>query len=298
MKDAFNFDGLLKDLFQRDRPRFLRRLTGGVKIKAFLNVELHRVLERRVDLAILLENGTIVHIELQSTNDRKIKYRMVTYYGLLKETYGCPVKQVILYVGRRRLTMPSRVEEDGNLVAFGLMDMRSFDAGALMATGNPADLALAVLAHGGHERLTEILQQAAKLKGARRARVLAQILVLAGLRGVEAKVQWKMKELGMVIDISKNSVLMKWQREFIAEGLEKGRVKGLEQGREQGRELGRAETLEKILRDLMSAKFGPIPKWTSDRIAKATPASLERWSKKLLEAKSIEEVVGKRRLSS
>ena len=286
MKDAFNFDGLLKDLFQRDRPRFLRRLTGGVKIKAFLNVELHRVLERRVDLAILLENGTIVHIELQSTNDRKIKYRMVTYYGLLKETYGCPVKQVILYVGRRRLTMPSRVEEDGNLVAFGLMDMRSFDAGALMATGNPADLALAVLAHGGHERLTEILQQAAKLKGARRARVLAQILVLAGLRGVEAKVQWKMKELGMVIDISKNSVLMKWQREFIAEG------------REQGREQGRVETLGKILRELMSAKFGPLPKWTSDRIAKATPASLERWSKKLLEAKSIEEVVGKRRLSS
>lgn len=75
MNDGFTkYDAVVKDLFQKDHPSLLDQLTGGVKIRAFLNVDLARVLERRADLVILLEDGTILHIEFQSTNDKDMAY--------------------------------------------------------------------------------------------------------------------------------------------------------------------------------------------------------------------------------
>ena len=49
MKRRFDFDGALKELFERDRPLLLEKLTGGIAVKAFLNVELPKV--RHPDLA-------------------------------------------------------------------------------------------------------------------------------------------------------------------------------------------------------------------------------------------------------
>ena len=150
-------------------------------MRAFLNVEFPRVQARRVDLVLLLEDGSILHIEIQSTNGRRIKYRMVTYYALIKETYLLPVRQVVLYVGDKPMTMPDRLEEDGNTFIYELIDIRDFDAEAMMATGRPADLALAILGGGGKLKLVQILKEAAKLEGAERDRVLAQVL-LASVR--------------------------------------------------------------------------------------------------------------------
>ena len=49
MKRRFDFDGALKELFERDRPLLLEKLTGGIAVKAFLNVELPNF--RHPDLA-------------------------------------------------------------------------------------------------------------------------------------------------------------------------------------------------------------------------------------------------------
>jgi hypothetical protein len=52
------YDAVVKDLFQKDHPSLLDQLTGGVKIKAFLNVDLAKVLERRADRVLLLADQT------------------------------------------------------------------------------------------------------------------------------------------------------------------------------------------------------------------------------------------------
>jgi hypothetical protein len=54
MRQSVNFDATLKDLFQRERLTLLQRLSGGVPVKEFLNVELPKVQQRRVDLLIAL----------------------------------------------------------------------------------------------------------------------------------------------------------------------------------------------------------------------------------------------------
>jgi hypothetical protein len=40
MKQRVNFDSTIKDLIQRDRPTLVTHLSGGIAIRAFLNVEL------------------------------------------------------------------------------------------------------------------------------------------------------------------------------------------------------------------------------------------------------------------
>lgn len=286
MKDGFDFDGALKELFQRDKPSLLGQLTRGVKVRAFLNVELPRVQERRVDLVLLLEDDTILHVEIQSANDSSIVYRMVTYYALIKQTYKRPVRQVVLYVGEDRMNMPDQLEEDGNRLVYGLIDIREFDAEALMATGNHADLALAVLAGRGNMCLSKILNKAASLRGSARDRVLAQIVLLAGLRGVAGRVEWEMKTMGVIIDVTKNPVLMRWRHEALQEGEAKGRAEGISQGLSQG--------MAKILHEQLETKFGPLPKWAEARINNAGTAQVERWARKILSAKTLDGVIGKR----
>lgn len=91
----------------------------------------------------------------------------------------------------------------------------------------------------------------------------------------------------MVIDITKNKVLMRWQREFIAEGQARGRVEGLAEGKAEGMTI--------ILQDRLETKFGALPKWAGARLTKANPAQLERWAKKILTASSLEGVLGRAR---
>lgn len=74
--------------------------------------------------------------------------------------------------------------------------------------------------------------------------------------------------MGVVIDIRKNPVLMRWEKEWSVSG--------------------RAA----MLTDLLRTKFGPLPKWASERVQQATPAQLTRWGRKILTAATLEAVVG------
>ena len=196
------------------------------------------------------------------------------------------MRQVVLYVGEPPMNMPDGLEADGNRLAYELIDMREFDAEALMATGNPADLALALLARGGKERLEEILRRAAKLKGAARNRVLAQLLILAGLRGVVGRVEWLIGSMGMVIDGSKNEFLVRLHDEALA----KGEAKGKAEGEAKGRVDGMSQVLQKQLR----RKFGSLPAWAKNRLESATPVNLVRWAGRVLTGLDLEDVLGKR----
>ena len=89
-----------------------------------------------------------------------------------------------------------------------------------------------------------------------------------------------------VIDVTKNSTIMRWRREDEA--------KGREEGREAGREEGALWAIQKTLRSLLKTKFGRVPVWAQERLASATSAQLEAWCQKILVADTIEGVMGKR----
>jgi hypothetical protein len=274
MKDYFVCDRVLRDLFEMDHPSLLEQWTGGVHIREFLNVAFPRMMERRADLVALLEDDSVFHFEFQGQNDKQMGYREGIYCLLISQKYQRPVRQVVLYVGKPKMRMKSELDAGGTKVSFRLIDIREIEAETLLRSGCPGDLALAMLAKGGTERLAEIARRAAALSDRERVRVLTQLVLLSGLRGLSGKLKMELTTMGSLrIEIQKNEILRDIWEEVMAEGEAVGMVK--------------------ILRVQLLTKFGRVPKWAEDRLQKANKAQIERWSKKFVTAQSLEGVIGK-----
>lgn len=179
-KPGPRYDAVLKDLFQHDHPSLADLLTGGVAVKASLNVEFAIVEERRAGLVWLLEDGSILHVDFQSDNHGEMAYREGIYGLMIGQTHKCRVRQVVLYTGRAKMRMPNSVDLGEIQVRFTLMDIRELNAETLIKSGKPGDLVLALLASGGASRMVQILRRAKRLPGPQRERVLTQLAVYRG----------------------------------------------------------------------------------------------------------------------
>ena len=266
IKQASKFDLVVKDLFQPDHPSLLDELTRGVAVRAVLNVELARVEERRADLVLLLAEGTILHIEFQSANDKDMPYREGIYCFLLGQKYRRCVRQVALYLGRAKMRMEDRVDLGETTGSYTLMDIRELDARKLMASGRPGDLALTMLADGGPEQVQEIVKRAGTLKGAERQRIVSPLVLLSGLRQLTGKLKMELKAMSATSEFANNVIIQDLLRDDRAN----------------------------MLRKQLAAKFGSLPKWVGERLETATSPQIERWAKKILTADTLEGVLGKK----
>ena len=67
---------------------------------------------------------------------------------------------------------------------------------------------------------------------------------------------------------------------------EEWKQQGIEQGIERGVPLGEA----RLLRRLLTRRFGSVPPWVEERLEQATETELESWADRVLESRSLEEV--------
>ncbi len=112
----------------------VKQFTGSSAVK-WLNVESPKVSNRRVDLLCRLKDGRLVHIELQSRNERHFGFRMGQYLFEIARRYGSPPVQIVLYVGEAPLRMKNRVEGPGVSVEYLMVDIRDMDGERLLARG-------------------------------------------------------------------------------------------------------------------------------------------------------------------
>ena len=135
---------------------------------------------------------------------------------------------------------------------------------------------MAMLAMGGANRLKQIAQRAAALSPAARTRVFVQLTLLAGLRGLSERLRMEVKAMGSQRAPFRDNVIL---REFFDEE------------RAEGKAEGKAAGMAELLRGQMEIKFGLIPKWAEVRLNEANTAQILRWSKKLLDAQRLEDVI-------
>ncbi len=76
----------------------------------------------------------------------------------------------------------------------------------------------------------------------------------------------------------------RWEAQAIARGMQQG----IQQGVQQGMQLGEALLLQRQL----TRRFGELPATQQARLAAATPAQLEIWGDRVLDASSLDEVFG------
>ncbi|TBU91630.1 transposase [Stutzerimonas kirkiae] len=78
-----------------------------------------------------------------------------------------------------------------------------------------------------------------------------------------------------------------WTERWVQEGM----TKGLEQGREEGLEQGRKYQATLLQRQL-GRRFGPLPEWAAQRVEQAGQAQIGAWAEAIFDAPSLEELLG------
>jgi flagellar biosynthesis/type III secretory pathway protein FliH len=91
-------------------------------------------------------------------------------------------------------------------------------------------------------------------------------------------------------------VTMSLAEKIRLKGIEEGRIQGLEEGFEKGKIKGLIEGKVRVLRRLLSKRFGLdiLPSDIEIRLQNATEAELDIYAERILEAKTLEEIFGER----
>jgi len=270
------YDVALKLLLHRPASRIMRELTGTAVAK-WLDVELPKVQNLRLDLLGETVDGGLVHVELQSGNDASMPLRMAEYCLGVFRLFGRFPRQIVLYVGEADLKMAGELRGPDVLFQYRLIDIRSLDGNRLLQSPEVGDNIIAILArlrdHEGAVR--QIVERIAGLAAAERETALAQLFILAGLRRLAKTVVREAQKMPIRISILEHDVLGPLYK------------KGVREGRKEGRQEGELT----VLRLLIEKRFGTLPVWASEKLAALSAPELEDLSMRVLDVKTVEELL-------
>jgi hypothetical protein len=168
--------------------------------------------------------------------------------------------------------MKNEIAGPGGAFRFHLVDIRDLDGELLLASDNPGDNVIAILARLGSEpdAVQRVLKRVATAPAEEREEALAELLIIAGLRKLVVEVERETNKMPIQEDIMDHEVIGPAIR------------KGLAQGRMEGQLALPTRMIEK--------RFGNIPPAIRKRIAALEPAQLERAGLRLLDAECIEDL--------
>jgi hypothetical protein len=184
------YDTTLKTLLQSASDTFFRQIAGHPIVR-WLNVEMPLVQNLRADMLGVTADGTLIQIELQSTNDSDMALRMAEYCLRIVRQDGKFARQIVLYVGEAELSMPATLSSETAQFSYTLLDVRQLDTGVLLASPQIEDNLLAILTslHDPTGTIRAILRRIAELPEPDRATALTQFLLISRLRRLGPSIQ-------------------------------------------------------------------------------------------------------------
>jgi hypothetical protein len=258
---AQHFDVSLKLLFRRSSGLVARAIFGG-PVEEWLNVELPKIENPRVDLLARGTDGTLRHLELESHNNGKMGRRVAEYYLAFHRRLDKHVEMVVLYIGKEPLRMEGVFKTPSMDYGFRMLDIRDFEGEPLIESGDLGDNMLALLTECDQERvLRRVEEQLQLLPGAEKLDEARLFVVLSGLRDLEATVSRRLQ----MIDLMENKVL--------------------------GPAILRGEAA--VVAYQLKKRFGPVPESISSKLDTASEEQLMDWAEKVLTAKTLDAVFSK-----
>jgi predicted transposase YdaD len=278
------YDVALKVLLRGSAQGAFRMLTG-ISVERWIDIELPKVQNPRVDLLGESADGALIHLELQSGNDAEMPLRMAEYALGVYRLFGKFPRQLVLYVGERVLRMSPTLSGPRFSFSYELIDLRDMDGEPLLASEQVGDNVIAILTclRDRRSAIHEIVCKIAGLEGSQRESALRQLVILSGLRGLEEVIEGEIKNMPILNDIMDHKVLGREFKRGLDEGLQQGLQHGLQQGLQQG-EL-------KLVRKQIEERFGAIPAWADQRLSSYSAAELETLGVRLLHVNTLEELL-------
>ncbi len=270
------YDATLKMLLRGSAGRTFQELTG-VSVEKWLDIELPKVQTLLLDLLGQTADQSLIHLELQSGNDAEMPIRMAEYAFGVYRLFGKFPRQIVLYVGEAPLRMAPRLEGPDVSFRYRVVDIRELDGERLLESEQVGDNVIAILTRlrDREGAIHEIVRRISELEGSQRELALRQLIILGGLRRLEESIEREARKMPLLDDILDNKVL---GREY---------NRGMEQGMQQGVQQGELT----LLRRMIEKRFGAVPGWAEERLSGWPPAELEALGVRLLDAKSLEDLL-------
>ena len=268
---------------------------GGAAPIEWLNVELPETKTLRADFVCRLTTGALFHIEFQSYNDADLILRMLDYLMAIRKKYAVAPKQVVLYIGREPMRMPTVIDQAMPRLTYEveMVDLGNLDAEGLLSSEKIGDVILAILnrqADSG-QTLWRILDRLRPLEPEQRIQACRLLLILSAKRNLGDTVIKGVEDMSLLIDPMEDTFFRRLYEKGLTEGEERGIEKGIEKGMEKGMERGMEKGEARFLLLTLRQKFGPIQASIEDRVNTATSAQLELWMTRSLSATSLDQVL-------
>ena len=224
-----SLDITLRDAIQDIPPKFIQILTGKSATK-LLDTSLPEVKDRRVDFLVELEDGKIFHLELQTTNDKNMPFRMLEYYTLISHKYPSKdIVQMVLYLGEKPLKMKNKIQKENIKFSYILKDIKDIKCEELLESEDLTDKILAVLCNveNPSKYFREILTELSKLPEREKRDYLKKLLNLLSYRP-KLMEELRKEENKMPLTIDKETME---KHPLFKDGIKKGIKEGVEKGK-------------------------------------------------------------------
>jgi hypothetical protein len=294
-RDHFRFDATFRDLLQ-GKPRHLLKRLGMHDVVRLLPNEYGNTRPRRLDYPVMLRGGRPGQLEVHSKNEDDVNWRMLEYCVILKRELGVVPYQHLLYVGNEPLRMKNYIRTERLSYSFDMTDIRTIPAEEMLASDSLEDNLLAVLCRTADPK--DVLRKTARKmrKRCKDQQVgLTRLMILCELRRLPLADVEEAIEMPVTVDLFKVPILGESARKLQQEAAAKGRAEGLAEGMAEGLAEGMAGGLVAgeiaILTRQIEKRFGRLPKWAVKRIKSAGPEEVEAMSLRLLDARSLKEVL-------
>ncbi|WPM31753.1 Rpn family recombination-promoting nuclease/putative transposase [Hydrogenobacter sp. T-2] len=294
-------DITIRDIFE-EIPQRLSRILSPAPIKELLPTNFPST-ELRVDFLAKLEDESILHIEFQSFNDPNMPFRMLRYYIAILERYpGSLIKQLLVYVGNRKLRMKSRLRLRNLTFSYEILDIRQIDCKVLLESPDPMDRLLACLCKVEDEvyLIEKLIKTMESMNEEERKDYLLKILTLTELRpNLRIRLTKEVRHMPIVVrpediklpkrKLKKDLLYRLGLEEGKQIGIEEGKQIGIEEGRKEGEVIGIKKGLLKSAQEMViaiiEAKLGYVPEEIANRIREIKDVEfLRSLAKKLVSA--------------
>jgi len=133
------------------------------------------------------DNTFIIHLEVQTTNDKNMAIRLLEYRAMLNRIYGLLVRQYVLYIGASTLNMRDYIDEPALHFTYKLIDFSKLPHEWFLSSAHIEEQLLAILGDfGGKEPIKVVeevveaidrqpIDRVTKIKYFKQLRILAQL---------------------------------------------------------------------------------------------------------------------------
>jgi hypothetical protein len=124
------YDIALKNILMRENSLLSRLI--GFRVTRWLSGDLPEVRISQVDLLGETDDGGLLHIELQSSNDTRMAARMLEYAVAIHRKFDRFPEQLVLYVGSQAMRMNDSIRGGGIAFRCPIRNIRDLDGDALL----------------------------------------------------------------------------------------------------------------------------------------------------------------------